>query len=212
MNMNKKGKVKNIIESIERARRKAFKNTLPKGKTVEDAIEEEAKKMGAYYQYLLLCFKYIHKTEVEIKKKIEYLRKATNQNILDEMLLKELWILRYAYLIFIFTGISNPKKDVEVQTDLKLADKALEDVLKENEQHNNLKWLREGITDFLGGPEIDLQSFKKFRANFASEMSGIITHAAFNCTEGRLGGELHDGIIDLMQSTIETDKEYFTKL
>jgi hypothetical protein len=70
-----------MAKEVVNARRKEFEKTLPKGKTIEDAINEEVQSLKKYLIFLKKYVGTIFNTQKEIKTKIEYIKNKTKQNI-----------------------------------------------------------------------------------------------------------------------------------
>ena len=82
-------------------------------------------------------------------------------------------------------------------------------VLKEKDKLDYLPWLKNGLSEFVGG-ELNFNNLKNFRKNFSNKLADKIPHIAFECTEGRLGGELHDFVIEMVMTTIQEDQKVFS--
>jgi len=201
--------VAGIIRKITNARRKAFEKTLPKGMTVEHVINEEVKKLKKYLIFLENCLDFIVNTETAVGYKINEIETNTKQDIDKERLTKEIWILRYTYLYFLFFEIKPPKNENEVVENDKLIAHALQNILNKKGKDNYLTWIMEGFSIFSKTPEINYKNLKKFESHFAERVAERIPLIAFECTGGRLGGEQHDSILELIMTTIEKDKNFF---
>ena len=92
---------------------------------------------------------------------------------------------------------------------LELAKEVLKDFLKENNKLDYLPWLKNGLSEFDGG-ELNFNNLKEFRKSFSDKLADKNPHIAFECTEGRLGGELHDFVIELVITTIQEDQTVFS--
>jgi len=194
-----------IIKKITNARRKAFEKTLPKGKTVDDAINEEVEKLKGYVIFLKNCIEFFINTEKAVKIKIDDIETQTKQDIKQEQLAKEIWILRYAFLYSLFFEIKTPKNENETIENDKLINHALQNILNKEGKNDYLSWLQEGFNIFIDPPI----NYRNFQSQFPEKVGERIPLIAFECTSGRLGGESHDSIIELIMKTIEKDKKFF---
>ena len=148
------------------------------------------------------CFKYVLDNEKEIQDK-------TQQNLKEDQLFKELWVLRYVCLHIWFFDLKPPKNKTELSDELLVINSALKSVLKEKNKLDYLPWLKDGLFGFTDG-ELNFNNLKDFRENFSDKLVDKIPHIAFECTEGRLGGELHDFVIELVMTTIQEDQKVFS--
>jgi len=194
-----------IIKKITNARRKAFEKTLPKGKTVDDAINEEVAKLKKYVIFLENCIEFFFNTEKAIRIKINDIETKTNQEIKQEQLAKEIWILRYAFLYSLFFEIKTPKNENDTVENDKLINHALQNILNKEGKNDYLPWLQDGLNIFIDHP----LNYNDFQSEFPEKIGEKIPLIAFECTGGRLGGESHDGILELIMTTIEKDKKFF---
>lgn len=192
------------IREINNARKKAFEKTLPKGKTYEMVVAEEVKKLEKYLIFLINYVQAISDSQKEIKAKIEKMKINTKQQLREEQLLKEIWILRYASLFMWFFCVKEPKNQAEVKENIALINRAFQSVKSVSDF---LPWLKEGLLPFTEGEELKFDNLKKFKSKFPEVFAGKMATIAFECTEGRLTGEQHDSVIDLIKTTIEDDKE-----
>ena len=116
------------IREINNARKKAFEKTLPKGKTYEMVVAEEVKKLEKYLIFLINYVQAISDSQKEIKAKIEKMKINTKQQLREEQLLKEIWILRYASLFMWFFCVKEPKNQAEVKENIALINRAFQSV------------------------------------------------------------------------------------
>jgi DNA-binding MurR/RpiR family transcriptional regulator len=78
--------------------------------------------------------------------------------------------------------------------------------LDERGESERLLWLNDGLSEFVSG-ELGFKGLANFRDRFADKLGSKTEYLAFESTEGRLGGELHDFVIELVMTTIQTDKK-----
>jgi hypothetical protein len=194
------------IKEVVNARRKAFEKTLPEGKTYEMAVKEEVKKLRGYLIFLENYIEAIFDTQKEIEAKIEQIKIKTKQNLKEEQLIKELWVLRYAFLHLWFFNVKPPKNKNELMENISLINRAFEDVKGTTDY---LPWLKKGFIEYSGTDQLTIPNLKEFESHVMEKVSEKIPLIAFECTEGRLGGELHDFVIELLMITVMQDKELF---
>jgi len=201
--------VAGIIKSIKNARLKAFEKTLPKGKTAEQAINEEVEKLKKYLIFLENYVDSIFNTESAVEEKIELIVTTTKQALKKEYLAKELWILRFAFLYIWFFGIKPPKNQNEVTENSKLIERAFQVISTNRGKTDYLPWLMQGLSEYLRIDQLKFSDFKKIESYFPEKVAEKIATIAFESTEGRLAGEQYDSVVELIQTTVEKDKEIF---
>lgn len=199
----------NIINKINNARRKAFEKTLPQGKTTDDVIKEETEKLKKFLIFLENCIEFIISTEDIMKNKIEEIEINTKQPLEKEQLAKELWVLRYAFLYLLFFEIKFPGNENEIVENNKLINYALNDVLNKNNKSDYLPWILEGFAEYINADELNIKKLKELKSDFAGKVAEKVPLIAFNCTGGRLAGEQHDSVLELVMTTIGEDKKSF---
>ena len=173
------------------------------------AFAKEAEKLGKFYVFIKHYIEFLLSTEKEIGTKIQEIKDKTKQNLKDEQLVKELWILRYAALHMWFLDLKPPKNQNDVKENSTLINHALQNVLENNEKSDYLSWLDQGLAQYAGTNQLNFGNLKEFKSHFAGKLAEKIPLIAFECTEGRLGGELHDFVIKLIMTTIQRDQKAF---
>lgn len=166
-------------------------------------------ELKPFFILFIHCFKSVLNSEKEIKQKVKKIQVKTQQNLKEDQLFKELWILQYVCLYAWFFDLKPPKNQTELSDELLVIKSALKSVLKEKNKLDYLPWLKNGLSEFADG-ELNFNSLKDFRKNFSDKLADKIPHIAFKCTEGRLGGELHDFVIELVMTTIQKDQKVFS--
>ncbi len=166
-------------------------------------------ELKPYFALFVYYFKSVLDSEKEIEQKVREIQTKTQQNLKEDQLFKELWILRYVCLFVWFFDLKPPKNKTELSDELLVINSALKSVLKENNKLDYLPWLKNGLSEFADG-ELTFNNLKGFRKNFSDKLADKIPHIAFDCTEGRLGGELHDFVIELVMTTIQEDQKVFS--
>lgn len=166
-------------------------------------------ELKPFFALFVHCFKSILASEKEIEQKIKEIQAKTQQNLKEDQLFKELWVLRYVCLHIWFFDLKPPKNKTELSDELLVINSALKSVLKENNKLDYLPWLKNGLSEFSDG-ELNFYNLKDFRKNFSDKLADKIPHIAFDCTEGRLGGELHDFVIELVMTTIQEYQKVFS--
>lgn len=179
--------------------------------TVKKAIAftKEAEKLGKFYVFLKHYVEFLLSTEEEITTKIKEIQEKTNQNLKDELLRKELWILRYATLHVWFFDIKTPKNQDEVKENLALINHVFQSVLENYGKTSYLSWFKNGFAEYVGVDEFNFSNLKNFKTHFSEKLTEKVPQVAFDCTEGRLAGELHDFVIELIMTTVLKDQKAF---
>lgn len=179
--------------------------------TVEKAraFAIEAEKLRKFYVFLKRYIEFLLSTEKEIEAKIKGIKESTSQNLKDEQLVKELWILRYSILHIWFFDLKPPKNQNEVKENITLINHAFQIVLENNGRFDCLSWLKKGLFEYAGTNEINFSNLNKINSHFTGKFAEKVPLIAFECTEGRLGGELHDFVIELIMTTIQKDQKAF---
>jgi len=172
-------------------------------------ISKTYEELKPYFALFLHFFKSVLGSEKEIEQKVKEIQTKTRQNLKEDQLFKELWVLRYVCLHIWFFDLKPPKNKTELSDELLVINSALKSVLKENNKLDYLPWLKNGLSEFAEG-ELNFNNLKDFRKNFSDKLADKIPHIAFDCTEGRLGGELHDFVIELVMTTIQEDQKVFS--
>ncbi len=176
-------------------------NVLDFSKTYEE--------LKPYFSLFIHFFKSVIDSEKEIEQAIKEIQEKTQQNLKEDQLFKELWILRYVCLQVWFFDLKPPKNKTELSDELLVINSALKSVLKEKNKLDYLPWLKNGLYEFADG-ELNFNNVEAFRKNFSDKLSDRIPHIAFECTEGRLGGELHDFVLELVMTTLQEDQKVFS--
>ena len=179
--------------------------------TVEKAIafSDEIERLGKFFIFLKNHAEMILSTQSEIEEKIEQLKAQTNQNLKKEELFKELYILRYTALSVWFFDLKEPENQNEVEENLKLINRAFQSVLEKDNKADYLLWLQSGFAEYSGTDKLNFNNVKNLKKNFVEKVGEKIPLIAFHSTEGRLAGELHDGVVELIMTTIQQDQKAF---
>ncbi|MBU0999055.1 hypothetical protein KKG24_01975 [Patescibacteria group bacterium] len=202
--------VAKIIKSIKNVRLKAFEKRLPKGKTVEHAINEEIENLKKYMIFLENYIKSIFETEEFVEEKIELITTTTKQFLKKEYLAKELWILRFAFLHLWFFDIKPAKDQNELTENIKLITRAFQNIANRNEKSDYLPWLTKGLSEYINVNALQYSDLRNLESNFTEKVAEKVALIAFESTEGRLAGEQYDFVVELIQTTIEDDKKCFS--
>lgn len=201
--------IKRITKRISNARKKAFEKTLPKGKKIEDVIAEESKKLKKYFTFLSVCIKFLVDTEKLLKDKITEIEASTGQEVKIDHFLKEMCILRYTILYLVFFEIKQPKNKADVIENNKLIDYVLKNILEKEKNLDYYKLIKLEFPKFIGMDEIKFTDVKNLSHILASTIAEKIPLIVFDSTGGRLGGEQHDLIMELIMTTVSRDKKFF---
>ncbi|MCX6792913.1 MAG: hypothetical protein NTY12_02715 [Candidatus Falkowbacteria bacterium] len=198
--------VSSIIGKINSIRRKEFEKKLPEGQTLEFEKARIIEELKKYLFFLEEYIKNILSKKDEIEAKIKQIKAETNQSLNEEQLIKELWILRYTCLHLWFFGIKPPKNQNDIDENVSLINHAFQSI---EEVSNFLPWLKKGFTEYTSIDELRFSDLEELESKISEKISGKIPLIAFECTGGRLGGELHDFVIELLMTTITQDKGIF---
>lgn len=166
-------------------------------------------ELKPFFALFIHCFKSILDSEKEIEQKVKEIQTKTQQNLEEDQLFKGLWVLRYVCLHVWFFDLKPPKNKTELSDEFLVINSALKSVLKEKDKLDYLSWIKNGLSKFADG-ELNFNNLKDFRKNFSDKLADKVPHIAFECTEGRLGGELHDFVIELVMTTIQEDQKVFS--
>ena len=167
-------------------------------------------ELKPFFALFIHCFKSILDSEKEIEQKVKEIQAKTQQNLKEDQLFRDLWVLRYVCLHVWFFDLKPPKNKTELSDELLVINSALKSVLKEKNKLDYLSWQKDGLFGFTDG-ELNFNNLKDFRKSFSDKLADKIPHIAFDCTEGRLGGELHDFVIELVMTTIQEDQKVFSR-
>lgn len=165
-------------------------------------------ELKPFFALLTHYFKSVADSEKEIEQKVKEIQSKTQQNIKEGQLFKELWILRYACSHVWLFNLKPPKDQTELSDELLVINSALKTVLKEKNKLDYLPWLKDGLAEFTLS-ELNFSNLKNFKKNFSDKLAEKIPHIAFESTEGRLGGELHDFVVELVMATVQRDQKVF---
>jgi hypothetical protein len=193
--------ISNIIKKITNARRKAVEKTLPPG-----AKEKLVKELNTFLIFLEEYVTKLAGSEDEIKTKIQAIQDKTKQNLKAEQLLNEIWVLRYVSCVLWFFGLKPPQDQKDVEINLALINKAF---LNVKETADYFPLFAKGFVEY-AGEELEFSKIKELERKITEKIAEKIPSIAFDCTEGRLGGELHDFVLELIMTTVMQDKELFT--
>jgi len=203
----------NLVERITKknfnARKKTFEKTLPKDKKIEDVIAEESKKLKKYFTFLSVCIKFLADTEKLLKNKITEIEASTGQEVKIDHFLKKMWILRYTILCLVFFEIKHCENEADVIENNKLIDYVLKSVLEKEKKLNYYESIKLEFPKFIGLDEIKFVDVKNLSHTLANIIAEKIPLIVFDSTGGRLGGEQHDLIMELVMTTISKDKKFF---
>ena len=204
--MNVKNFVKRKIKQIEDARIRNFEKTLPAGTTYEMFREKMMEEIKVQFLFLKKYIETIFDTQKEIETKIKQIEIKTQQPLEKEQLLKELWIMRYACLCNWFLSLYPPKNQNELGADITLINRVFQWI---KDTSNYLPWITEGLTDYNGDNPLEFNNLKEFEKRFSERFSEKMVKIVFDCTGGRLAGEQHDSIMELIMTMITQDKKIF---
>jgi len=202
----------NCMRIFDRFLRKKDAQTSRNGKITVKEILDFAKtyeELRPFFAFFVYCFRNIVDSEKKIEQKVKEIQTKTQQNLKEDQLFKELWILRYVCLYIWFIDLRPPKDQAELSDELLVINSALKNVLEEKNKLDYLPWLNDGLSDF-NISELNFNNLKQLKKDFSEKLAERVPHIAFECTEGRLGGELHDLVTELIMATIQRDKKVFS--
>lgn len=174
------------------------------------AFSKEYEKVKKLANYLNHCINQLALNETKIEAVVEEMKSKTNQEVDKEKLLKEIWIIRYSSLFVFFFDFNFPKNQKDLDMYLKLFEHCFESILALHGKTNYLSWLKTGFAEYAGTDKFEIYSLKLVKSNFTQKIAEKIPLIAFDCTGGRLGGELHDSIIELIMTTVQRDQKVFS--
>ncbi|MFH1335323.1 MAG: hypothetical protein ABII96_02305, partial [Candidatus Zixiibacteriota bacterium] len=90
-----------------------------------------------------------------------------------------------------------------------LITRAFQDVLDNKGKSDYLPWLERGFVEYAGTNQLKYSNLKEFESHYPERWAEKIPLIVFECTEGRLGGELFESVLELIKTTIENDKKTF---
>ena len=194
------------MKEVVNARRKAFEKTLPAGETLKSTEKKIAKELEADMIFLENYIIALLNCQEEIDKKINKIKIKTKQYLDEEKLKKELWVLRYAFLHLWFFNMKPPKNQNELEVGMSLINHAFQDIKATSDY---LPWLTKGFIEYSGTDQLKFSNLEELKTNITEKGLEKIPLIAFECTKGRLGGELHDFVIELIMTVIMQDKRIF---
>jgi len=165
-------------------------------------------ELKPFFALFLHYYKSVSESEKEIELKLKEIQSKTQQKLKEDQLFRNLWVLRYVCSHIWFFDLKPPKNQTDLSDELLVINSALKSVLKEKNKLDYIPWLKDGLLEFADS-ELDFSNLKDFQKRFSDKLADKIPHIAFECTEGRLGGELHDFIIELIMTTIQEDQNIF---
>lgn len=179
---------------------------IQNNKPQKSSSSKEVEKLAKYLIFLKNYVEAIFNTQKEIETRIEQIKIKTKQNLKDEHLIKEIWILRYAFLYLWFFNIKPPKNQNELTENIDLINRAFEDVKGTTDY---LPWITKGFVEYAGINQLTISNLEESKSHVMEKAAEKFPLIAFECTEGRLGGELHDFVIELLMTTITQDNKVF---
>ena len=117
------------------------KNFSKKDKITTEDVIELTKAYGdlkPFFAFFIHCFKAILDSEKEIEEKIKEIQKKTQQELNEDLFLKELWILRYSFLHLWFFELKPPKSQTELEDEFLVINSALKNVLNDRNKIDKL--------------------------------------------------------------------------
>jgi len=123
-----------------------------KGKITAKQVLDFSKtyeELKPYFALFVHFFKSALDSEKEIEQAVKEIQTKTQQNLKEDQLFKELWILRYVCLHIWFFDLKPPKNKTELSDELLAINSALKSVLKEKNKLDYLPWLKNGLSELL---------------------------------------------------------------
>jgi len=162
-----------------------------------------------YSDFLRDYIQYLVNDEKEINKKIEEIKKKTNQNLKVDQLRKEIWILRYTTLHIWFFDLVEPTNQEELDEQTKLINHTFKIILENNSEYDYSSLFSNGLVEYFKTDKLRFNDLMNFKSHWGDKLKEKLVHIPFECTEGRLAGELHDFIVELLMRTIKKDFKSF---
>jgi hypothetical protein len=179
--------------------------------TVEKALNfsKAYEELKPFFALFVHYFKFLLDSEEKIVAQIKDIQSKTKQNLIEEQLLRELRALRYVSSHIWFFNLRPPKNQEDLGDGLLTIESALKSALKDRNKLDYLPWLKKELAEYSNSNELNFKNFKSFKNNYSERLSEKITRIPFDVTGGRLGGELHDFVVELLMTTIMQDKKVF---
>lgn len=145
-------------------------------------------------------------SEAEIINRIDDIEARNHQKLLKEKLFKELWTLRCIFFYLWFLNLFTPITHDELNENLSTMNQVIVKVLNNKGKLDYQEWLLQDMAEYFDN---SWTNYEKFHEEVLDKISEKMPRIAFECTEGRLAGELHDSVVELIMTTIQEDQKKF---
>ncbi len=179
---------------LNRKKIDSAKNTLKN----HDAKDKLPDFLVSYVQSVLI-------TEPVLEKEIDKIIAERKQKIDKNMLVKDLFVLRYFFTHIWFLGLMQSEQQSNIEANIKLINLTFEKVLKADGKTEYTSWLAKDATKY----NYDIKSITDDPDKMNTLIAEKLPRIAFECTGGRLAGELYNSVIELVMTTIQEDKNIF---
>ena len=179
--------------------------------TVEKALNfsKTYEELKPFFALFVHYFKVLFDSEEKIVAQMKDIQSKTKQDLNEEQLLRELRALRYVSSHIWFLNLRPPMNKTDLDDELLAVDSALKSVLEARNKLDYLSWLKKALAEYSNSNELNFKNLQYFKDNYPEKLSEKITQIPFDVTGGRLGGELHDFVVELLMTTIMQDKKVF---
>jgi len=179
-------------------------NAIPLNNIYE--ISEELKK---YLSFLVIYFGNILKNPDEFEEKVKQIESRTSQNLNRKLFVSNFWILRFSFPFIWFCDIKIPDSQDAFGDNMVTYMHALKIALARNSRQNWLPWITKGFDNYINSDKGSFTNFDQLNESFTERVGVNIPRLVFDCTEVRLGGNLHDSLTELLMTTIMEDQKAF---
>lgn len=204
--MNESQGIEAIIEEINQSRRKAFEMKLKPGETYESKVAEEVDRLRSQLNFLQDYVSSLISLEPELVNQVIEIESETGQNLEEEKFFSEIWNLRYSFLSLWFMQIFKPNSQNELEVLISLIDRSFESFEITKTYLPNAK---KQFAEFAGMQKLEIGKLKKIEDRITNAVAAKISRAGFDCTGGRLAGELHDFVVTTLMKSVEQDRNIF---
>jgi len=173
------------------------------------AFSKTYEELEPFFAHFLHCFKSIFDSEKEIRTKLKEIQTKTQQAVKKEEFIREFLTLRYVSSHAWLFDLKPPQNQEDLSDELLVIGGALKSVLKERNKLNYISWLQEGLSEYVSAKELNFDNLEGFKESFPDKLAEKMTRIPFDTTGGRLGGELHDFLTELIMTTFTKDQKIF---
>jgi hypothetical protein len=170
----------------------------------QNTLKNHASK-DKFSDFLLSYIQSILIAEPVLEKEIDKIIAEYKQKIDKNMLIKDLFVIRYLFIHIWFLELMRSEKQNNLDDNIKLINQVFEKALKTKGKTEYISWLAKALAKYNCDIKSIFDDQNKLNALIAEKLPQI----AFECTGGRLAGELYNSVIELVMTTIQEDKNLF---